>query len=197
MREVELKGVVADPDALRARLRAAGAREIYRGALRDARFDLPSGALLARDHVLRLRVSEGPQGRSAVLDCKGPTSIAEGYKVREELSTPCGDGDVMRDMLRHLGYVVIHEIDRDIEQYDVLGATCRIETYPRMDVLLEVEGDPPAIDAAIATLGLDRAEFTSDRLADFVARYEVRTGTRAAVGRREAAGDYSLRDSLL
>jgi predicted adenylyl cyclase CyaB len=196
MREVELKGVIDDPAALRERLLAAGGREVYRGALSDCRYDRRSGALLSRDHVLRLRVTDGAEGRRAVLDWKGPTTIEAGFKVREELSTPCGDGAAMAEMLRHLGYVVVHEIDRDIEQYEVNGAVCRVERYPRMDVLLEVEGAPDAIDAAIAAAGLDRRSFTSERLADFVARYEARTGERAAVSRREAAGDYRFRDSL-
>ena len=92
MREVELKGVVADVAALRERLLAAGARAMYRGALFDRRYDLPSRELLARDHVLRVRVYEEAAGPRAVLDWKGPTTYDAGYKVREELSTACGDG---------------------------------------------------------------------------------------------------------
>ncbi|HEY3286454.1 MAG TPA: CYTH domain-containing protein [Gemmatimonadaceae bacterium] len=190
MREVELKGVVADPAALRARLLAAGAREVFRGALSDSRYDLPSRELLAKDHVLRLRVYEDAAGRRAVLDFKGPTSYDTGYKVREEISTPCGDGIAMADVLARLGYVVIREIDRDIEQYEVLGTVCRVERYPRMDVLLEVEGTPEAIEAAIAVAGMARDAFTSERLPDFILRFEARTGERAAICRRELDGDY-------
>jgi adenylate cyclase class IV len=190
MREVELKGVVADPAALRARLLAAGAREVFRGALSDSRYDLPSRELLAKDHVLRLRVYEDAAGRRAVLDFKGPTSYDTGYKVREEISTPCGDGIAMAGVLARLGYVVIREIDRDIEQYEVLGTVCRVERYPRMDVLLEVEGTPEAIEAAIAVAGMARDAFTSERLPDFILRFEARTGERAAICRRELDGDY-------
>jgi len=196
MREVEVKGVVADPAALRERLLAAGAREVYRGALSDRRYDLASGELLARDHVLRLRVSEDVAGRHAVLDWKGATGHEAGFKVREEISTPCGDGAATAEILEALGYRVIHEIDRDIEQYALRGATLRVERYPRMDVLVEVEGEPAAIDAAIAAAGLDRGAFTHERLADFVARFEARTGERAAVSRREAAGDHRFGASL-
>ncbi|MDQ8153630.1 MAG: class IV adenylate cyclase [Gemmatimonadota bacterium] len=193
MREVEVKGVVADPAALRERLLAAGAREVYSGALSDVRFDTHEGALLAVDHVLRLRRTGA---REAVVDWKGPTSQADGFKVREEISSPCGDGAAMRRIVEQLGYHPIHEIDREIEQFAWQDVTLRIERYPRMDVLLEVEGEPAAIDAVIAALELDRAAFTAERLADFVARYEARTGERAAVSVREAAGDYSLRGSL-
>ena len=190
MREVELKGVVPDPESLRARLRAAGATAGFRGALSDARYDLPSRTLLAKDEVLRLRIYEDADGRRAEVNWKGPTGYDTGYKVREELSTPCGDGRAMTELLDRMGYVVIREIDRDIEQYDVLGAALRIETYPRMDVLLEVEGTPEAIEAAIAVTGLDRTSFTSERLPDFILRFEARTGERAAICRRELAGEY-------
>ncbi|MDP1889976.1 MAG: class IV adenylate cyclase [Gemmatimonadaceae bacterium] len=190
MREVELKGVVADPAALRERLLAAGARDVYRGALLDARYDLPSRELLAKDHVLRLRVYEDAAGRRAVLDWKGPTGYDTGYKVREEISTPCGDGVAMAEVLARMGYVVIREIDREIEQFEVQGTTCRVERYPRMDVLMEVEGEPEAIESVIALAGMARADFTSERLPEFILRYEARTGERAAICRRELTGDY-------
>lgn len=190
MREVELKSVVPDPAALRGRLMAAGARETFRGALFDCRYDLPARELLAKDHVLRLRVYEDAAGRRAVLDWKGPTGYDTGYKVREELSTPCGDGSAMAELIARLGYVAIREIDREIETYELAGATVRIERYPRMDVLVEVEGSPAAIEAAINASGLARAGFTSERLPEFIVRYEARTGERAAICRRELDGDY-------
>jgi adenylate cyclase class IV len=190
MREVELKGVVADPEALRTRLLAAGAREVFHGSLSDYRYDLPSRELAERDHVLRLRVHRDAAGERAVLDWKGPTTYTAGYKVREELSTSCGDGETLGLMLARLGYEVTYEIDRDIEQFELAGAVLRIERYPRMDVLLEVEGAPEAIEHAIGQAGVPRADFTSDRLADFIVRFEARTGARAAVSARERSGDY-------
>jgi hypothetical protein len=86
--------------------------------------------------------------------------------------------------------VVIREIQRDIVQFAWLGATVRVERYPRMDALIEVEGEPAAIEAAIAGTQLPRTGFTSERLQDFVARFEARTGQRAALCDRELAGDY-------
>lgn len=190
MREVELKGIVADPVDLRARLIAAGASEVFNGALSDRRYDLPSRELLERDHVLRLRVYRDAAGERAVLDWKGPTRYSKGYKVREELSAPSGDGQSMALMLERLGYVVIREIDRDIEQFELGGAVLRIERYPRMDVLLEVEGTPRAIESAIALTGIPRGDFSSERLPEFILRYEQRTGERAAICARELSGDY-------
>ena len=85
------------------------------------------------------------------------------------------------------------EIDREIAQYELGGATIRFESYPRMDVLVEVEGEPDSIEQAIEALGMSRGQFNSDRLANFVARFEQRTGVRAAICQRELDGDYSFR----
>lgn len=189
LREVELKGIVPDIGAARAALRAAGAQLTYAGRLEDRRYDLPDRALRLRDHVLRLRVYRGEPAR-ALLDWKGPTAYEDGYKVREELSVPLGDPDALAAMFERLGYVVTREIDREIEQYAVAGATVRLERYPRMDVLAEVEGEPAAIERAIRILGLPRESFTVGRLPDFVRLYEDRTGERAAICDRELTGDY-------
>jgi hypothetical protein len=65
----------------------------------------------------------------------------------------------------------------------------RFERYPRLDDLVEVEGDPAAIERAISALGMPRAGYTADRLADFVARFEARTGMRAATCDDDLAGE--------
>ncbi len=189
MREVELKGIVPDLEAARAAVLAAGATRTYTGRLEDKRYDTPERHLALRDHVLRLRVYRGAAPR-AMLDWKGPTAYVDGYKVREEHSTTLGDGDQLAVMLDRLGYVVTREIDREIDQYVLFGATVRFEQYPRMDVLVEVEGEPQAIERAITALGIPREQFTTQRLPDYVRAYEARTGTRAAICDRELTGDY-------
>ncbi len=194
MREVELKSVVPDVAATRAAAERAGGVLAFEGRLEDRRYDTADGALGARDHVLRVRVHRDAAGARATLDWKGPTMFERGYKVREEISTLAADADALASILANLGYVVTREIDRDVAYYDVAGASVRFERYPRMDVLVEVEGTEDAIERAIAALGLPRDGFTSDRLQTFAERFEARTGERAAVSDRELAGDRSLRD---
>ncbi len=192
MREVELKGVVADPDATQRLLEAAGARLVFSGILRDRRYDFETGALTMRDEVVRVRSYVSESGSRTTLDWKGPTDGSSGYKVREELSTAVGDEAALAAILGKLGYVVTREIDRRIAQYESGGATIRLEFYPRMDTLVEVEGDPDSIDRAIEVMGMSRGEFTSESLASFVARFEKRTGVRAAISDRELGGSYHL-----
>ena len=181
MMELEVKAVVPDPDACRRRVEGAGGRLVYEGRLEDRRYDTAERALGGRDHVLRVRIYRGAGAARATLDWKGPTEYQEGYKRREELSAGVADADVLVAILERLGYVVTRAIDREIAQYDLDGATVRFERYPRMDVLVEVEGTPEAIERAARATGIERPAFTSDRLPDFVRRFEARTGTRAAL----------------
>jgi adenylate cyclase class IV len=145
--------------------------------------------MAARDHVLRVRVYRGGEPVRASLDWKGPTRRDGTYKLREELATSVTDPDALAEILTLLGYEISIAIDREIVQYDLGGAMVRFERYPRMDDLVEVEGSPEQIERAIAVLGLERDGFTTDRLPDFVRRYEARTGGRAAISDAELAGD--------
>lgn len=195
MREVELKAVVDDLESARKRLEKAGAALTFAGKMSDRRYDLESLELQGRDEVLRVRRYQTAGLSKTHLDWKGPTEIQDVYKVREELSTLVDDFDSLERILLRLGFMITMEIDRDIAQYALGGATIRFETYPRMDVLVEVEGEPDAIESAIDALGIARGRFGTDRLPTFVGRFEQRTGVRAALCDRELAGDYSFRDS--
>lgn len=195
MREVELKAVVDDLDGARKRLEKSGATLSFAGRMSDRRYDIESRELAGRDEVLRVRRYQNPGSSKTYLDWKGPTEIQDVYKVREEVSTPVDDFEALDQILTRLGFIVTMEIDRDIAQYELGGATIRFETYPRMDVLVEVEGNPDAIESAIETLAIARGQFCTDRLPTFVGRFEQRTGVRAAICDREMNGDYRFRPS--
>jgi len=180
--ELELKAIVPDPAALRRRLTAAGARCAFRGLMEDRRYDR-DGTLIARDEVLRVRRFLHADGAvEAELTWKGPTRrSAGGYKLREELSCRVAPGsDSPGRIFEALGYTVAQAIDRWVEVFELGGAALRVEWYPRMDVLLEVEGSPDAIEAAIRTTGLPRDGFSAEALVDFVRRYDAR-GPKPAV----------------
>jgi len=192
MLEVELKSVVDDVDRCRAAVERAGATLVFAGRLEDRRWDTPDRAMFAKDHVLRVRVYRGGGHSRAELDWKGPTRRDGTYKLREELGTSVTDPDALEEILAQLGYEISIAIDRVIVQYDLGGTMIRFEHYPRMDDLVEVEGTPEQIEQAIGVLGLAREGFTTDRLPDFVRRYEARTGGRAAISDAELAGDGSF-----
>jgi predicted adenylyl cyclase CyaB len=192
MLEVEVKSVVDDVDRCRAAVERAGGTVVFAGRLEDRRWDTPDRAMFAKDHVLRVRVYRGGGQLRAELDWKGPTRRDGTYKLREELGTSVGDPEALAAILTELGYEVSIAIDRVIVQYDLAGTMVRFEHYPRMDDLVEVEGTPEQIEQAITVLGLARDGFTTDRLPDFVRRYEERTGERAALSDADLTGDGSF-----
>ncbi|MGH7580422.1 MAG: class IV adenylate cyclase [Gemmatimonadales bacterium] len=180
-RELELKAVVPDPDVLRRRVRSAGAVARFIGRMTDLRYDR-AAELALRDEVLRVRTFHHPDGRiEAIVAWKGPTMRSpEGYKLRDEIELPIGAAapDPGR-LLLALGYRPVHLIEREVEVYRLGDATVRLEIYPRMDVLLEIEGEPDAIERAVAASGIPRAEFTAEPLAEFARRFEQRSGQPA------------------
>jgi len=184
MIEVELKSVVDDIDQRRARLEAAGAVLSFAGRLEDRRYDHDDRSLMQRDHVLRTRAYRDARGDGvrAELGWKGPTEYVDGYKQREEIGVETGDARTLIAILKRLGLRETRTIEREIRQYRLDGAIVRMEHYPEMDDLVEVEGEPADIERAIAQMGIPREAFSSESLAYFVSRYEERTGRTAITG---------------
>ena len=181
-----MKARVTDVAALRRALRRAGARLEFRGRMTDTRYDR-GRELARRDDVLRLRVYRGddgggrrraPRNGAAVLAWKGAASTRRGYRHRAELEVEIADPAALDVLLGRLRYRVSLTIDRRIEVYRLGGPTLRLERYPRMDTLLEVEGSPAAIERAVAATGLPRERFLSQSLPYFTAAYRRRTGRR-------------------
>jgi predicted adenylyl cyclase CyaB len=193
-RVVELKSVVEDVDGCRRRIETAGARVVFEGRLEDRRYDTADRRLTSADQVLRVRRYADRAGARASLEWKGPTRQEDGYKVRDEIGATTSDAAALGAILERLGYVVVGEIDRDVAQYALDSAVIRFERYPRMDPLVEVEGAPDAIERAIEALGIPRERFSAERLLAFVARFEERTGTHAAVNDRQLADGRRSRD---
>jgi adenylate cyclase class IV len=180
--ELEVKAQVTDPAALRRALEDAGAVLEYRGAMVDRRLDR-AGSLTTRDEVLRLRVFRPVDGSPAygVLAWKGPRGARGGYRHRAELETRVPEPDVVLAILERAGLEVTLVIERSVEVYRLFGAILRLEWYPAMDVLLEVEGAPAAMERAIAATGLPRERFLPESFDYFLTAYEARTGRRGRI----------------
>ena len=181
--ELEVKARVDDPGALCTALASAGAARTFQGAMIDLRFDRDN-ELEARDEVIRLRIYR-PRGGTpwGVLSWKGPVSTRGAYRHRREIETQVVTPESVPELLEHLGLSVTLRIDREIDQWQLDGAVLRLERYPEMDTLLEVEGEPAAIERAMAATGLPRGAFLPESLPFFVAEYERRTGRPVRLAR--------------
>ena len=176
---------------MKARLAAAGAVPGFAGLMSDTRYDR-DGELLARDEVLRVREYRGRDGEHRViLGWKGPTGVSpEGYKTRRELEYDLRPRTAPPvELLQALGYRGVLTIDRYVEYFRLGPAEIRLEWYPRMDVLVEIEGDPAAIELGLEAVGIPRAGYTADALAAFVARYNARNDRPAVLAVADLAGE--------
>lgn len=201
--EFELKArLEEDVEAFGERLREAGWRPVFRGLMRDRRYDTPGRDLEARDEVLRIRRYRDEEGREreSVLAWKGPAARESGLKRREEVEARIEDAGALAAVLARLGYSrATFAVDRRIAVWEKGGVTVRTEEFPRMDVLVEIEGDPSAVEARIPELGLRREAWLAWSLADFFRDYEERTGRGVRLtwsgedgdsGDHEAFGDH-------
>lgn len=182
--ELEVKARVEDAAALRAALVRAGAILEFQGDMLDRRFDR-GDRLADRDEVLRVRVFRQADGAPAyaVLGWKGPHSKQGRYRRRAEAEARVADPDGVMTILERLGFAVSLRIDRRVEVYRLGEAVLRLEWYPDMDVLLEVEGEPAEIERAVAATGIARERFLAESLPYFVAAFERRTGRAALLAR--------------
>jgi adenylate cyclase class IV len=189
--ELELKTVVTDPGALRQALESAGAVQRFHGMMRDRRLDR-SGELGGRDEVLRVRswtADEGGTGLAAVA-WKGPTGVSpDGYKHREEVELSVDDSQVALRLFEALGYRVVESIDRYVEVFELDDTVARLEWYPRMDTLLEIEGPPAGIERVVRDTGLVREACVADPLARFAERYAERTGRPAILAEADLGSE--------
>lgn len=191
MIEIELKAVIDNWDARKKQLENAGAKLKFAGQLEDTKYDTKNRDLKWKDHGLRLRIYRSDKKMHASLDWKGPAKRVNGYKQREEINSNVEDAEALAEILEKLGYLVTERIDREIAQYTLHGAMVRFERYPRMDDLVEVEGEPEDIEAAIQALGIPRESFSDGKLSDFVKLYESRAGKKAALCRDDLKGQKS------
>ena len=177
--EIEVKARVPDLKAFEAALAQAGATVEFSGEMTDHRFDR-KGRLADKDEMLRLRIYRPQQGETRGELCwKGPVETQGEYRHRPEIEFGVGDPWNALALMDRLGYAESLRIERMVTVYRLGGATLRVERYPEMDVLVEVEGPPESIEKAIAATGLPRDEFLPESLPQFVDRYEERTGRRA------------------
>jgi adenylate cyclase, class 2 len=151
--EIEIKVPCDDLAAARRKAREVGATPL--SALHFESNDLyddTAGSLAASGRALRLRRA----GDTAFLTFKGPARFTEGVKVREERETRVSDPAETEAILAGLGLLRRFRYEKKREEWLLHGCAVALDETP-IGNFVEVEGDPPAIRRAVASLGLDFA----------------------------------------
>lgn len=160
--ETEIKMKVDDLDAVRATLRALGAKRIGSRFEINAFFDSPERSLKSQDKGLRLRSMKHEDGsESSVITFKGPATQSVA-KSREEIEFAIGSFDDAAALLERLGYAPTLRFEKRRETWDLDGCLVELDELPHLGTFVEVEGDPEsAVLAARDRLGLQHRPLLS------------------------------------
>ena len=139
-REIELKFDVTDPDEMRARLDAAGARFISKAFEVNRIFDSRKRKLQKKGCGLRVRTSRFQDDRraDARLTFKGPRAPGE-FKSREELELSVADAETLIAILGRLGYQQVVHYEKRRETWTLADCEVVLDELPRLGWWLEIE----------------------------------------------------------
>jgi adenylate cyclase, class 2 len=171
MKEIEVKILEVDPEALSRKLATLGAEKAGEAEFETLFFDYPDGSLEKGRNLLRLRRS----GELSWLTYKGYLADP-GAKVREEWEVKVSDFEITRKMLEAIGFQPRQHILKHRLTYRLDRATLAIDQhrgeFARIPPLLEIEA--PSVEevhAAARLLGYSPEQCRSWDFADLLAHY--------------------------
>ncbi len=146
--EIEVKFFLVDPEPLRRRLEALGARSSGRCFESNLRFDDGSRSLRRRGALLRLR-----KDRETILTFKDRGPDDTEFKVHRELEVNVSDFDRAMQILQALGFDPVQRYEKWRETYRLEETEFCLDTLP-FGEFLEIEGEKDAIRRYAGRLGL-------------------------------------------
>ena len=172
--EVEIKFLVSDLAALRAKLRAAGFRELTpRTHEMNVLYDLPGKALRSRGELLRIR----KYGDQWTLTHKAPGAAGK-HKARVETETEVKDGRVLQSIFDSLGLDEIFRYEKYRSEWTDGKGDVVLDETPIGNVA-EIEGPPEWIDAIAEKLGVSERDYITKSYVQLFEEWKQRTGSPA------------------
>lgn len=179
--ETEAKFRLADPQAMRQRLLAAGGDPLGIALENNTFFDSPQGDLRRADCGVRIRTAKTTGGRCASMTYKGPRREGP-LKVRAEHEIAIDSPDAARAILAGLGYQLTISFEKRRESFALGPARVEIDELPELGWFMEIEGDDEAaVQAAREKLALtDEPTVVATYLALVAEHLEAAGGNRLA-----------------
>ncbi|HJR59375.1 MAG TPA: class IV adenylate cyclase [Vicinamibacterales bacterium] len=155
--EREIKLRYESAEEARAMVLAAGATPLHGRRLQeDALLDTDDEQLRRRRCVLRVRTENG----KSRLTFKGPVQPSE-MKVRDEVETLVGDGEVVLRVLEELGLHVWFRYEKFREEFCHDDVIVAVDETP-VGVFVEIEGSEHGIREMAEALGRTTADYVLD-----------------------------------
>jgi adenylate cyclase, class 2 len=150
-KEIEIKILEIEPVTVRAMLRKHGAK-LAKDVLQH------NETFISKAHPklsARIRI----EGKNCFFTIKGKSARVKGMKVVEEHETTIGDPQVMRDMLKMLGFSlrIVRELKR--EYWSLNNCSVEICQIPGVPPYLEIEGSRKNIARTAEILGYTAERF--------------------------------------
>lgn len=181
-REIKLRfDSVADA---RTAVQAIGATPMLGRRLQeDSLLDTDDERLRRRRCVLRVRVENG----KSRVTFKGPVQPAA-MKLREEVETVVGDGEVLLRVFEELGLHVWFRYEKYREEFAYEDVIVAVDETP-VGVYVEIEGSESGIAAATEALGHTAADYIVDSYRALFLRHREEYGLSGPDMLFDAAGE--------
>jgi len=155
--EREIKLSFSSVEGARDAVLAAGATPLLGRRLQeDSLLDTDDELLRRQRCVLRVRVENG----KSRVTFKGPVQPSI-VKVREEVETLVGDGDVLLRIFQELGLHVWFRYEKYREEFSHEDVTVALDETP-VGVFVEIEGSEPGITSMADALGRTLDDYVLD-----------------------------------
>ena len=169
--EREIKLRFDTVEAARDAVLAAGATPLLGRRLQeDSLLDTDDETLRRRRCVLRVRVENG----KSRITFKGPVQPSI-MKVREELETLIGDGELLLRILEELGLHVWFRYEKYREEFSHEDVTVAVDETP-VGVFVEIEGTENGIMAMSDALGRTQSDYVLDSYRGLFLRHRDELG---------------------
>lgn len=171
MLEREIKLQFDSVDEARSAVVSAGATPLHGRRLQeDALLDTETEELRRRRCVLRVRIENG----KSRLTFKGPVQPSA-MKVREELETMVGDGEILLRVFEELGLHVWFRYEKYREEFAYEDVIVAIDETP-VGIFIELEGSEPGIASFAETLGRSPSDYIVDSYRSLFLQHRERLG---------------------
>jgi adenylate cyclase class 2 len=173
-REVEIKFVVHDTEALVRSVQNAGLREKTPSTFEsNSLYDDAAGNLRRAGEVLRLRLYNDRWRLT-----HKTRGTAEKHKVRVEHETAVANGEEMNAILAALGYHPSFRYEKYRAEWTDGAGELVIDRTPIGDIA-ELEGPPEWIDRIAGLIGLSEDDYITVSYVELFHQWKQRTGSAA------------------
>lgn len=170
--EIEAKMKVDDLNAIRLRLKNAGAQPQGSALEENNFFDTPQNSLRAAGKGLRTRVAAKTDGsRKCTVTMKGPLQKSD-LKSREETEFRVDDPDAARQLLENLGYQQTLSFQKRRESWTLQDCKIELDEMPYLGTFVEIEADSDQqVMSVRQALGLSNVPLISKSYVGMLAEY--------------------------